>query len=142
MAKENPKPAADELTELFPEAETVTVAGEAISIEPLTIAKLGRVAKALQAIGESLSATDMPTLCAEHTEQAIEAVAAATGKPIEFIGGLRADEFLRLAMAVFRVNADFFAQRLAPLVAEATTLVTAKLGAGQTPSASSSAAGT
>lgn len=133
---------ADELATLFPASETVTVGGVAVTVEPLTIVQLGRVAKVLKGVVDSATGLDWPTLCAEHTERAVEAVSAATGKPTDFIGGLRADEFLVLAMAVVRVNADFFAKRLVPLAAEATALATRILGAGQMPSATLSGAAT
>ena len=53
-------------------------------------------------------------MVASHADEVIEAVAVATGKPAEWVGDLMPDDLCFLALKIIEVNADFFAQRLAP----------------------------
>lgn len=53
----------------------------------------------------------------KHTVHTVKAVAAATGKPEDWIGGGDPDEFLELLAAVIAVNTDFFVRRLLPVIA-------------------------
>ena len=63
----------------------------------------------MQPIAASLSASpDWLALLAEHGEAAIAAIAIATRRPVDWVAGLDLDEAVRLAEAVFGVNADFY----------------------------------
>lgn len=63
----------------------------------------------------------------------IEAVAIASRRPNEWVAGLELDEAIRLAQAVFEVNADFFIRRLLPAITEAAGRIGPRLG-GPAPS--------
>ena len=56
-------------------------------------------------------------------------MAIATRRPVDWVAGLGLDEAVRLAEAVFEVNADFFIQRVLPSLTEAATRVSQTLGA-------------
>jgi hypothetical protein len=127
---------AAELAALFPSERETRVGGEAITVQPLTIRQLGKVAAVLKRIADSASEFDIPSLVASHTEDVIEAVAAATDRPVEQIAGLRSDAFLALALDVFEVNADFFARHVVPLM-ERVKGATSALGSGPTSSPNS-----
>ena len=68
-------------------------------------------------------------LLAEHGEAVIDAVAIASRRPPEWVTNLALDDAVRLAEAVFEVNADFFIQRVLPSLTEAATRVSQILGA-------------
>ena len=53
----------------------------------------------------------------------IEAVSIASRRPTEWVVGLDLDEAVRLAEAVFEVNADFFIRRLLPSLTETATRI-------------------
>jgi hypothetical protein len=60
-------------------------------------------------------------------EAVITATAVASRRPKEWVEGLALDEAIRLAAAVFEVNADFFVQRVVPAVQHAAARVNARL---------------
>ena len=81
-------------------------------------------ARAVQPIAASRSASpDWMALLAEHGEAVIAAIAIATRRPVEWVSGLDLDEAVRLAEAVFGVNADFFIRRLLPSVTQAAARI-------------------
>ena len=57
-----------------------------------------------------------------------KAVAIASRRPPEWVTNLALDDAVRLAEAVFEVNADFFIQRVLPSLTEAATRVSQTLG--------------
>ena len=125
---------------LVPETVTLTVAGVAVEVRPLTVGQIPAVLRALKGVDFSagIAADDLPRLLEAHGEQLIEAVAIAVKRTTEFVSNLDPVEFLTLASKVVEVNADFFAHRLAPVLAEVMQRVAAaaKPGAGPTPSRS------
>lgn len=60
--------------------------------------------------------TAMVDLLADHTEQMQHALAIAVDREPEFIGRGTADEVMALAQAVYEVNRDFFAAKVAPML--------------------------
>lgn len=104
--------------------KTLTIAGQALTIEPVRLGQLGAFLRAVQPIAAELvnGEVDVVALLADHTERVLAALSAATGQPHAWVAALALDEAVLLAAAVIEVNADFFVQRVMPAV-------TAQLGA-------------
>ena len=114
----------DTFAALPPVPVSVEIAGERIDLTPLKVGEVPAFARAVQPIAASLSASpDWLALLAEHGEAAIAAIAIATRRPVEWVAGLDLDEAVRLAEAVFGVNADFFIRRLLPSVTQAAARI-------------------
>jgi len=102
----------------------IEIAGERIDLTPIKVGELPAFARAVQPLAASLSASpDWLALLAEHGEAVIAAIAIATRRPVEWVAGLDLDEAVRLAEAVFGVNADFFIRRLLPSVTQAAARI-------------------
>lgn len=102
----------------------VEIAGERIDLSPLKVGEVPAFARAVQPIAASLSASpDWLALLAEHGDAVIEAVAIAARRPRDWVMNLDLDEAVRLAEAVFAVNADFFIRRLLPSVTQAAARI-------------------
>ena len=128
----------DPFAALPPVPASVEIAGEHIDLTPLKVGEVPAFARAVQPIAASLSASpDWLALMAEHGEAVIAAIAVATRRPIEWVAGLDLDEAVRLAEAVFGVNADFFIRRLLPTLTEAAARV-GRVWETQTPGATRS----
>ncbi|MEW6167925.1 MAG: DUF6631 family protein [Pseudomonadota bacterium] len=114
----------DTFAALPPVPVSVEIAGERIDLTPLKVGEVPAFARAVQPIAASLSASpDWLALLAEHGEAVIAAIAIATRRPVEWVAGLDLDEAVRLAEAVFAVNADFFIRRLWPSVTQAAARI-------------------
>ena len=102
----------------------IEIAGERIDLTPIKVGELPAFARAVQPLAASLSASpDWLALLAEHGEAVIAAIAIATRRPVDWVAGLDLDEAVRLAEAVFGVNADFFIRRLLPSVTQAAARI-------------------
>lgn len=128
---------AEELAALFPEPRTVTVAGEAIELRPITVGKLPELTRAVRPMMGAFAGgePDWMALIEEHGERLIAACAVATGRKREWIAELMPDEFIALCSAVVEVNLDFFVRRMAPAFEgfAARIEALAPTGAGPTP---------
>ena len=114
----------DTFAALPPVPVSVEISGEHIDLTPLKVGEVPAFARAVQPIAASLSASpDWMALLAEHGEAVIAAIAIATRRPVEWVSGLDLDEAVRLAEAVFGVNADFFIRRLLPSVTQAAARI-------------------
>lgn len=114
----------DTFAALPPVPASVEIAGERIELTPLKVGEVPAFARAVQPIAAGLSASpDWLALLAEHGEAVIAAIAIATRRPVEWVAGLDLDEAVRLAEAVFGVNADFFIRRLLPIVTQAAARI-------------------
>ncbi|GJQ55596.1 MAG: hypothetical protein HKUEN07_21650 [Rhodocyclaceae bacterium] len=114
----------DTFAALPPVPVSAEIAGERIDLTPLKVGEVPAFARAVQPIAASLSVSpDWLALLAEHGEAAIAAIAIATRRPVEWVAGLDLDEAVRLAEAVFAVNADFFIRRLLPSVTQAAARI-------------------
>ena len=114
----------DTFAVLPPVPISIEIGGERIDLTPLKVGEVPAFARAVQPIAASLSASpDWLALLAEHGEAVIAAIAIATRRPVDWVAGLDLDEAVRLAEAVFGVNADFFIQRLLPSVMRAAARI-------------------
>ena len=131
---------SDTFAALPPVPVTLVIGGERLELTPLKVGDVPAFARAVQPVAASLSASpDWLALLAEHGEAVIDAVAIASRRPPEWVTNLALDDAVRLAEAVFEVNADFFIQRVLPSLTEAATRVSQILGA-QIPGAMPSSA--
>jgi hypothetical protein len=120
----------DTFVALPPVPVTLVIGGERLDLTPLKVGDVPAFARAVQPVAASLSASpDWLALLAEHGEAVIDAVAIASRRPSEWVTNLEIDDAVRLAEAVFEVNADFFIQRVLPSLTEAATRVSQTLGA-------------
>lgn len=114
----------DTFAVLPPVPVSLEIAGERIDLSPLKVGEVPAFARAVQPIAASLSASpDWLALLAEHGDAVIEAVAIAARRPRDWVMNLDLDEAVRLAEAVFGVNADFFIRRLLPSVTQAAARI-------------------
>ncbi len=120
----------DTFAALPPVPVTLVIGGERLELTPLKVGDVPAFARAVQPVAASLSASpDWLALLAEHGEAVIDAVAIASRRPPEWVTNLALDDAVRLAEAVFEVNADFFIQRVLPSLTEAATRVSQTLRA-------------
>ena len=120
----------DTFAALPPVPVTLVIGGERLELTPLKVGDVPAFARAIQPAAASLSdSPDWLALLAEHGEAVIDAVAIASRRPPEWVTNLALDDAVRLAEAVFEVNADFFIQRVLPSLTEAATRVSQILGA-------------
>ena len=114
----------DMFAALPPVPLSIEIAGERIDLTPLKVGEVPAFARAVQPIAAGLSASpDWLALLAEHGEAVIATIAIATRRPVVWVAGLDLDEAVRLADAVFGVNADFFIRRLLPSVTQAAARI-------------------
>ena len=120
----------DTFVALPPVPVTLVIGGERLDLTPLKVGDVPAFARAIQPAAASLSASpDWLELLALHGEAVVEAVAIASRRPPEWVRDLELDDAVRLAEAVFEVNANFFIQRVLPSLTEAATRVSQTLGA-------------
>lgn len=120
----------DTFAALPPVPVTLVIGGERLELTPLKVGDVPAFARAVQPVAANLSASpNWLALLAEHGEAVIDAVAIASRRPPEWVTNLALDDAVRLAEAVFEVNADFFIQRVLPSLTEAATRVSQILGA-------------
>lgn len=126
----------NDLDTLAPPGQTVTVAGQSITVKPLTVGQIPRFARAIRQVpGLTLDgSTDWLGLMADHGDALIEAAAIATGVDEAKIVNMEADAFIELATAIVEENVGFFIARLAPAFERASERIVKAIGAGATPS--------
>lgn len=138
--------------------EVVQAGGEAVAVAPLTLAQVPAFARAvrpmmatlLQLVREQQTEgkidVDIVGLLDDHGEALIRAIAVATGKSEQWVGGLGLDETVRLVEKVVEVNFDFFIHRLLPTMMQTQATLNRRLRTqapdGPTPSSGSSPAAT
>lgn len=131
---------SDELTAIEPESTVIHIAGQTFTVSPVTMDRLPVFARALRPIVPdvaelaSLSEQSDPQYVADMLLQIVDesgdllseavGIAVAANRDdvkasVERVRKLNAADFLQLALPVVRVNADFFARRLLPLVGQA-----------------------
>jgi Family of unknown function (DUF6631) len=105
---------------LNPAPAVVEIDGELLEITPLRVGELSAMLRAVSPFAEELvGEPDFLRLLAEHGDALITATAVASRRPKEWVEGLVVDDAIRLATALFEVNADFFVHRVVPAVQQA-----------------------
>jgi hypothetical protein len=123
----------------FPRAPvTLEIDGQSIDITPIRVGELSAMLRAVRPFAEQLVGDpDFLRLLAEHGDALITATAVASRRPKEWVEGLVVDDAIRLATALFEVNADFFVHRVVPAVQQAAARLKVT-PAGAMPSSGSS----
>jgi len=150
-------PEDDTAAAFIPQAQALTFNGQPLTVQPLTVLQgiqisrsLKQVLPALDNLAPLLQGGDLGgdevgllvQLLADYGEPLTEAVAIATGLALEEVQGSRdIAGLIGLIAAVIRINVDFFAQQVAPHLADLRNAAAAN-GAGPTPSTPLSAPGT
>lgn len=137
----------DGLEILQPRSRQVSFAGETIAVRPLTIGQILAVRRALDGVDVSggFGVDEIPKLLLAHSDQVLNALAAAVNLSRPTIEAADAAELLDLLVAVIEENTDFFVRRLIPSLRGVVAKVAAvakEPGPGLTPSRRSSAPGT
>lgn len=123
--------ASTELETLFPASLTVELEGqESVTVSPLTVKQTAHVAKAIRAIlaAQAGELGTVQELLLNHATEMVQIVAVASNKSEEWVGSLRADLGLKLAVAVFEVNVPFFMYQVVPLLGSAALRITSLIG--------------
>jgi hypothetical protein len=119
-------------------SHVLAVAGTTVEITPLRVGELPQFLAAVQPIAEVFSEDpDWLSLLAVHGRALLKAVALAARSDLVWVESLQLDDAVRLAEAVFEVNADFFVRRVAPALQQAARKVrsvTTSLGTTPLPS--------
>lgn len=127
----------DDLAVLFP-ARQVRAGGEVLELKPFTFGQIQKAAKLLQPVAAAVEgagifsaskeggqfqfrlAADWPLhiveLLASGGGDLVAFVAFASAKPREWVEALGIDDGVALTKAIFELNADFFAQRVLPVL--------------------------
>ncbi|RMD93358.1 MAG: hypothetical protein D6811_05130 [Alphaproteobacteria bacterium] len=131
------------LEDFVPETKVVEVGDRKVEVGPLKVGQLPGFGRAVAPLLRAAKAGDpLDIAIAEHAGSAIDAVVIATGIDRAFLEARHPDDLLVLVAAVIEVNADFFARRLAPTLAEAvSTMGAIRAAAIGTSSSPGSAAG-
>lgn len=130
------------LDALPPVPETVLIAGETLEIVPLKVGELPAFVRAIRPFAQALTQeVDWLALFGSRGEDLVQALAIACRRPKAWVEELELDEAIRLAEAVFEVNADFFIRKVAPMATFAAERIGRRL-TGPIPSSASSAPAT
>lgn len=125
---------SSDLDLLVPQAQTLELAGQHLSISPLVLGELPAMLKAVRPFAEQLAGEpDWLALLCEHGDALLAALALASRQPRDWVAALALDEAITLTTAVFEVNADFFVRRVAPKVGDLAQRLNGQL-AGSMPS--------
>lgn len=132
-----------DLDVIKPAATVVEFDERLVHITPLKVGQLPAFARAIKPLGGAIeqiatgrAALDLAALIgmvAEHGEAVVEAVSIATGIKADELNEATPDQLIELAVAVLKVNADFFKGRLTPAILAAVKTATPTPGAGPTP---------
>lgn len=122
-----------------PAARRVLALGREIEVSPLRVGQLPKFAAtvrplsgAMMGLLDSFGPEQFLDLLADHGDAIIDAVSIGARVPRTDLEDADPADLLALALAVVKVNADFFGRRLLPVVAAMRQATAA--GDGQTPS--------
>lgn len=122
-----------------PTALSLEIAGAELAITPIRVGEIPALLAAVRPFAHRLvdADPDWLGLLADQGDALITAIAVASRRPQEWVAGLAMDDAIRLAAALFEVNADFFVQRVVPAIQHAAARINAQMSgplAGLTPS--------
>ena len=113
-----------ELEQLQPISANVVVNNETIEIKPLRFRQLLQALKYLSKMIEDVNPYEdkeiqMFKLFGNHPEEIVGLMSLATGKPIEWFDEIGTEDGIAIALEAFKVNKDFFSQKVQPLLEKA-----------------------
>lgn len=122
-----------------PTALSLEIAGAGLAITPIRIGEIPALLAAVRPFAHRLvdADPDWLALLADHGDALLAAIAVASRRPKEWVDALALDDAIRLAAALFEVNADFFVQRVVPTIQHAAARINAQMSGplvGLTPS--------
>ncbi len=103
------------LAALPPVPSSIEMAGEVLELSPLKVGELPAFVRAIRPLVQHLGTeVDWLALFAERGDDVLTALAMAIRRPRAWVADLSLDAAIRLAEAVFEVNADFFIRQVTP----------------------------
>lgn len=100
---------------LPPIPTSIEIEGVTLELSPLKVGELPSFMRALRPLARDLEREiDWLTVFGERGDDVVTALAVAARRPREWVAGLPIDDAIRLAEAVFEVNADFFIRQVTP----------------------------
>ena len=121
-----------------PEPVVVTLSGIALELTPIRLGELPRLLAVVRPLAEEISNDpDWMALLGRHGDVVLDLLAITTRRERAWINDLSLEDAVRLAAAVFEVNADFFVGQVAPAIQGAAQRLAPTLGqmrAGTAPS--------
>jgi hypothetical protein len=109
--------------------QTVTVAGQEITVTPVSIGKIPKVLRvAKPIIGSVQDKVDILSIIAEHGDAVLDLASELTGLDRKLLDDAPVDEFITLVEAVLRINSDFFMQKVMPAMGRITESLTSASG--------------
>ena len=126
----------DGLNTFAPIPVQLPLAGETLELTPIRLGELPRFLAVVHPVAEALvGEPDWIALLACHGETVLELLAISTRRDRAWINALSLDEAVRIAAAVFEVNADFFVHHVVPSIQQSAQRIAPILRlAGTTPS--------
>jgi hypothetical protein len=109
------------------------VGGKQIAVSPLKVRQIPAFTRAISPVMGPLMAGDILTAIAIAGDDLVRALSIATGEPVDWLGDLEADAFVKLASTVLEINADFFVRRLTPEITRVSESLSKILGATPLP---------
>lgn len=112
-----------------PTALSLEIAGVTLAITPIRVGEIPALLAAVRPFAHRLvdADPDWLELLADHGDALITAIVVASRRPQEWVAGLAMDDAIRLAAALFEVNADFFVQRVVPTIQHAAARINAQM---------------
>lgn len=116
---------SNELTALFPTGKQISICGENLTIKPFKFGELPKVFKAIEPITGTLGSllqsrspdiTVIANLISEGGESIMDLMCIAAKVPRSKLDEMEMDDGVELLVSIFEVNADFFIQKVLPLV--------------------------
>lgn len=126
---------------LFPAPKVVTVAGRQVEIPAAGIRRCSEIVQRAMALAATEDGADELVIIDEHPDEANALITFALGCDPAWVATLDAVDKVDLCMAWMEVNGAFFVQRLLPARMRLRQMADL-LGAGPTPSTTSSATDT
>ena len=103
------------LDALPPVPVSIDIGGETVDLTPLKVGELPAFVRAIRPFAQHLTSdVDWLALFGERGDDAVIALSVAVRRPREWVADLPLDAAIRLAEAVFEVNADFFIHQVTP----------------------------
>lgn len=132
-----------DLDVIEPLATHVAFRGKSLQIAPLKVGQLPAFARAIKPLGAPIEAiatgrasfdlVGLLDMIADHGDSVVQAVSIGARVSEDELREATPDELVELAVAILRINADFFKGRLTPAILAAVKAATPQPGAGPTP---------